>query len=398
MRKSALSTLVLLAVAGLFTGCAGLKADKQPMEFTPASFAAGQYDAKVNNFQVILDASMTMGDAGQRELQSAKNLASAINRSIPADLTLNGGLRSFGHSDRQSPNLTDLVYGMTSHTQSGFQQGLDKIKYAGGNSPLGAALLAAGQDLAGTQGKSAIIVISDGLQMEDAPAAAKKIKAEMGDRLCIYTIAIGDHAAGRQLLEKVAQAGECGFSTTDAALISQAGMASFVEKVFLTPKPGVAPAPAPPAPVAFVDSDGDGVPDHLDQCPDTPRGVIVDERGCPIELKLHIKFDFDKADIRPQHKADIDRAAAFIRQYPQVPYILIAGHTDSVGTDAYNQKLSERRANAVRDALIKQHGIDAKRLVARGYGESQPIATNDTPEGRQLNRRVELICCVVIPQ
>ncbi|WP_305042709.1 OmpA family protein [Geoalkalibacter sp.] len=396
MRKTTLTTLGLFLIAGLFAGCAGLKADKQPTEFTPANFAAGQYDAKVNNFQVILDASMTMGTPAQRDLQSAKNLASAINRSIPADLALNGGLRSFGHSDRQSPNLTDLVYGMTSHTQSGFQQGLDKIKYAGGNSPLGAALLAAGQDLAGTQGKSAIIVISDGLQMEDAPAAAKKIKAEMGDRLCIYTIAIGDSAAGRQLLEKVAQAGECGSATTDAALISQAGMASFVETVFLTPKAVAAPAPAPA--VAIIDSDGDGVPDHLDQCPDTPRGVIVDERGCPIELKLHIEFDFDKADIRPRHKADIDRAAAFIRQYPQVPYILIAGHTDSIGTDAYNQKLSERRANAVRDALIKQHGIDAKRLVARGYGESQPIATNDTPEGRQHNRRVELICCVVIPQ
>lgn len=397
MKKTTLSAFLLIMVGSLFGGCAWQQTPSQALQFTPAAFPAGQYDGKVDNFQVIVDASMTMGDRNQSVLQTAKNLADSLNRSIPSGLSMNSGLRSFGHSDRQSPNLTDLVYGMAPYSQSGFQQGLDKIKVAGGNSPLGAALTAAGKDLAGASGQSAIIVISDGLQMDEAPAAAKKIKADRGENLCIYTVLVNETPEGRKLLENVAQAGGCGFATTASALATQAGMSSFVENVFLTRKAAAAPAPARPAPVAaIVDSDGDGVPDHLDKCPDTPRGVMVDEVGCPLELKLFMEFDFDKAEILPKHKVDLDKAAAFINRYADVPYILIAGHTDNIGESAYNQNLSEQRAAAVRQALITQYGIKGDRLVARGYGEARPIADNSTEEGRQHNRRVELICCVVV--
>jgi len=146
-----------------------------------------------------------------------------------------------------------------------------------------------------------------------------------------------------------------------------------------------------------LDSDGDGVPDYLDKCPGTPKGIIVDEKGCELKLTLRIKFDHDKAEIKPEFKDEIARAAAFVRENPQAPYILLAGHTDSQGSDEYNQKLSERRAEAVRQALIKDHGLDADKLKARGYGEAQPIADNATAEGRYENRRVELICCAVLP-
>jgi len=117
-----------------------------------------------------------------------------------------------------------------------------------------------------------------------------------------------------------------------------------------------------------------------------------------LKLTLHINFDFDKADIKPEFKKDLDNAALFIRQNSKVPYIIIGGHTDSVGDDAYNQTLSERRANAVRDALINEYGIPAAKLVARGYGETQPVADNATEDGRYQNRRVEVICCAIMPQ
>lgn len=145
-----------------------------------------------------------------------------------------------------------------------------------------------------------------------------------------------------------------------------------------------------------LDSDGDGVPDYLDKCPGTPRGVVVDEKGCPVSFTMQIEFDFDKADVRPMYHNQLKEAADFINKYP-ANQILVAGHTDSKGTDAYNQKLSQRRAENVRKYLVNKFGISANKLVARGYGESQPIASNDTDAGRQQNRRVEVICCTVIP-
>lgn len=146
-----------------------------------------------------------------------------------------------------------------------------------------------------------------------------------------------------------------------------------------------------------LDSDGDGVPDYLDKCPGTPKGIIVDDKGCELKLTLRINFDSDKSDIKPEFKDEVAKAAAFVRENSQAPFILLVGHTDSQGSDEYNQKLSERRAEAVRQALIKDHGLDADKLKARGYGEAQPIADNATAEGRYENRRVEVICCAVLP-
>jgi OmpA-OmpF porin, OOP family len=146
-----------------------------------------------------------------------------------------------------------------------------------------------------------------------------------------------------------------------------------------------------------LDSDGDGVYDHLDKCPDTPRGLLVDKKGCPVSMTLAIEFDVNKSDIKPAYHAELAQGAAFIKKYPDQE-ILIAGHTDSTGSAAYNQDLSRRRAESVRNYLIEKFGIKGNRLHARGFGETAPIAGNDTTEGRQRNRRVELSCCAVIPE
>ncbi len=156
--------------------------------------------------------------------------------------------------------------------------------------------------------------------------------------------------------------------------------------------------PAPPPKPVIGDADGDGVPDDRDKCPDTRKGEMVDDEGCTLKLTLHINFDFDKAEIKPEFKPDLDRAARFIVKYDYVPYILIEGHTDWIGEEAYNQALSERRAKAVREYLIANYGIDGKRLFPRGEGELRPVADNKTEEGRYQNRRVEIICCVLLPE
>ncbi len=106
-----------------------------------------------------------------------------------------------------------------------------------------------------------------------------------------------------------------------------------------------------------------------------------------VRVELDVLFDFDKDTIRPEYRQDIQSLAEFMKTYPSVT-TTVEGHTDSVGSDAYNQNLSERRANSVREALISE-GVDGSRVSSAGYGEARPIADNSTDEGRSMNRRVE---------
>lgn len=141
-----------------------------------------------------------------------------------------------------------------------------------------------------------------------------------------------------------------------------------------------------------LDSDGDGVPDYLDKCPGTPPGAPVDEHGCQVDETIIISSDavlfaFDSDAISDSFKARLDEEIPHLLS-PKVVSIVIEGHTDSTGPAAYNQGLSERRANAVRNYLVEQ-GVDADKITAVGKGEEEPVADNSTKEGRALNRRVE---------
>jgi OmpA-OmpF porin, OOP family len=135
-----------------------------------------------------------------------------------------------------------------------------------------------------------------------------------------------------------------------------------------------------------LDSDGDGVADYLDQCLNTPKGATVDKRGCWVIKDL--QFDTAKATIKPEYTKPLDDVVTVLKENPTLK-IEIEGHTDNVGKEKYNEKLSMKRAEVVKEFLEKR-GIDKGRLIAKGYGFSKPIASNDTPEGRTENRRVEL--------
>jgi len=142
------------------------------------------------------------------------------------------------------------------------------------------------------------------------------------------------------------------------------------------------------------DTDGDGVVDSQDQCPGTPAGVKVDALGCPPEIVLEkVFFKFDSAELTPESVGVLEqniRAGQSVKLLQNNDIMIeVAGHTDSVGNDAYNQRLSEQRANTVRDFLISR-GVAANRLTAKGYGESDPVGDNSTEEGRALSRRVGL--------
>ncbi|NLN13651.1 MAG: OmpA family protein, partial [Arcobacter skirrowii] len=152
----------------------------------------------------------------------------------------------------------------------------------------------------------------------------------------------------------------------------------------------VAPVAAPvAAKAAPKDSDGDGVIDELDKCPDTLKGAKVDTVGCMTLINLNVDFDTAKSEIKDIYGTRIHEFAKVMKADPKLK-ANIEAHTDSVGTDAYNQKLSERRATSAVNALVAA-GVQKDRIKAVGYGESRPIASNDTVEGRAENRRVEAV-------
>ncbi|WP_044871718.1 OmpA family protein [Pseudomonas sp. LFM046] len=155
------------------------------------------------------------------------------------------------------------------------------------------------------------------------------------------------------------------------------------------------------------DEDGDGVFDSRDKCPGTPPGTKVDADGCPIKVEAPVVeapavvehetivvrdllFSFDSAKLDPADEAKLDDVATRLKNEAPNAKLTVTGHTDSVGSDKYNQKLSERRAQAVADYLVRS-GIPASSIVSvNGAGESQPVADNATKDGRAMNRRVEI--------
>lgn len=159
-------------------------------------------------------------------------------------------------------------------------------------------------------------------------------------------------------------------------------------------EPGPAPTGCPP------DDDGDGIPNDVDACPTEPetRNGFDDDDGCPdivpeefedlAGILEGIHFDTNKDVIKPDSKPILDRAVEVLSKYPQVR-IEVSGHTDSKGSYEHNVDLSQRRAESVRKYLI-EHGIDEGRIETRGAGPNEPIATNDTAEGRAQNRRIEV--------
>jgi len=389
MKKHYLKTVFILIIGVLLIGCGGKKVVKTAPSFEPYQFDANQYVPKVDNFVVILDTSYSMGDKyGQKEkAQIAKDFLSSLNQTLP-ELNYNGALIIFGHDDPLPDKSDMVVYGSTQYRTSGFESALNATKEPSGSSsrPLANAINASGEKLKSPQGSTAVILVSDGEKMSQAPIkAAEALKSQFGDRLCIDTVQVGDDPGGKEILEQIAKAGGCGISSTSDQLASSASMAGFVEEIFLA-KPAPKPVPVAAAPKP-MDSDNDGVTDNLDQCPNTPLGATVDARGC-WTFEAKVLFDINSAKIKPEAYPMLQEAVLIGKRNPDLK-VEIDGHADSTGSPAYNMTLSEKRAEAVKKYFVDQ-GIDPDRITTKGFGMTKPAASNDTKEGRAKNRRVEL--------
>ncbi len=385
MKKTAL--LSALMASAVLTGCA----TQSTSSLTPfqaqdlnAKVKSGYLVQKTNTFFVINDSSSSMSSiyeaapfSGETKFDVEKELLHRFNQTIP-DVALASGLRSFGFGPCLDWSFTKLNQPVQNYSKSGFESTIATLTCSSGGSPMANALNASKNDLKNAEGNIALIIFSDGVESSTSPVpSAQTLKEQYGDRLCIYTVWVGNKAdeAGKATLNDLSTVGQCGFSVNGQNIATEAGMANFVENVFFK---GGHPI------IREKDSDGDGVVDSKDQCPDTPKGAIVDKHGC--WTFRGVLFDVDSAKIKSVYHDMITNAVRVLKLNPELT-LEIQGHTDSTGSEAYNLKLSQRRAEAVKAELIR-HGIAPERLTTVGYGESRPVAPNDTAEGRALNRRV----------
>jgi len=381
--------LVVLAVTlvGSVAGCANQKAP--PLEtFQPVPVNPSAHFKKFDTFVVVLDTASSMDGSYRNRLEAdrTREIVSRMNRMIP-DMGYRSALVAFRSGSCLSCEDAVLLYGPVPYNRDEFKAGLAAYYREAGEinrvSPKGGDMPAARAILQGNPGRVALIVVTDSENILQGRAftTVQKLSYFLGGRLCIYPIQVDRYVAGHRVVDELVKVGGCGFSVYADEIATPNAMAAYVNQIFLAS----AAAPVAQAPVSVVvDSDGDGVPDSRDKCPNTPKGVKVNAVGC-WELNGAF-FDSDQAVIKDTRA--LDEAVAILKANPNLTGE-VQGHTDSTASAEYNQKLSEARARAVRDYFIRQ-GIAPVRIRAIGFGETRPAVSNETLEGRALNRRVEL--------
>ncbi|NOQ65066.1 MAG: OmpA family protein [Methyloprofundus sp.] len=392
MLKKIIVPMVSVTGLALLSGCT-----TQPTTyptFTAAPIAQNSptvaYKQKTDTIFVILDSSSSTnatydGDSsGASKFDVEKQFLYRLNKTIPANINLSTGIQSFGTGSCLGWSTTKLDQAVSGYSASKFQSGLDNAECAGGGTPLNRALEEAAPALESAPGNIALLILSDGQQLPASTLSeAQALESKFGNRLCIYSVWVGNEydTDGQFVLQELSNISNCGNSVNVADLQSSSAMANYTEEMLFTP---VAITRAAPAPIRSTDDDGDGVDNAYDKCPNTPAGAQVNSQGCWSYSK--VDFGFNATTITPEYAPLFDNAIYVLNRNPRLT-VELNGHTDSTGPAAYNLGLSERRAIAVKNHLVKK-GIDANRLTTKGFGETQPIASNDTREGRAENRRV----------
>ena len=353
---------VLLAIGVLLTAsCTTTKTVKMVPEpdvkDLTAAFRSGELISKVDGLVILLDASSSMAGTYQdyRKFDIAKTFVHHMNETMPPIPAISG-LRTFGHAPELSDAQSELFFGMRPYNRNEMKMGLAKVNPSGGPTPMAAALKGAGADLENVNGRKAIVVVSDGKDLTDLPAAvAGDLVKKMGDTLCIYTVMIGDDEKGKVLLEKMAAASPCGFMALARDLSSAAPMAGYVADVFLTKA------------------------DKKIRTPEKEIGLGY-HKPEPLLPSLEIvHFEFDSSDLTAEGKKLLEEHIRILKEQSDIK-IIVNGHTSARGSRAYNQALSERRASSVRDYFIHVGNIRSGRITAIGHGETKPAVHEPNPE------------------
>ena len=386
MMRSKWLILVIAAVAlvGL-SGCATTLKPIPAQDLNP-KVKSGALVQKTNNFEVIMDTSASMDEPYKWNhpaypvplttpvYEYEQHLVRLFNDTIP-NLKLTAGLRDFAGRRMFSRNFdTKLWYGMSPWAKADLEKAIYTVNTGGVESPLDLAIDAATMDLKPLAGKSAVIIFSDGLEMPKAVASAQAMKAAMKDNICIYVVQVGPdkittdwpQGEGKALLDKVVKAGECGALVNAKDVETAAGMAAFVEKIFLGPPPP--PPPAVEAPVV--------VP------------PVVAPGPAPDKLEA-VYFDFDKYVILPEGREALKRNAEWLQKNAGAK-VVVEGNCDERGTNEYNMALGQRRADSAAKYLMDL-GIAKDRVSTVSYGEEKPLCKEANEACWSKNRRGDFV-------
>ncbi len=361
MTGFATSHALLLAVLAAL-GCARTLPAEEPVRVSPLRMAENEQRV-VDRVIVVTDGSGTMY---QREtFPEAKAVTQAFVAAMPdADAraqnpgAYEASLIGFGGTERQVTPLAPF----DRRTLASAADELDILGSVrlgkGGSTPLHEVLGEVSTALQGRRGRTALLIVSDGIadSLDGSRGAGQKLVESYADELCIHTVHVGDDSHGGDLLDDLARATECGTARTARSVRHPLAFQEFAHAVFA--------GPAAPAVAEVGPCDG-----------------IVRLRG--------VNFAFDRAEITPDSGVVLDVAAEQLRTCGDMAVDVI-GHTDSIGPAEYNQGLSERRADAVKQFLVGA-GVAPSRMRTQGRGEEDPIASNETADGRAQNRRTELI-------
>lgn len=340
--------------------------------------AGGGAEAKFQNFVILLDQSSEMNVTYHNQSLNylARDITKKLIRAIPTDIPLTGAIYVYGVMAAENENRVQRIQNWKPFNTREFVESLkEEAKPQAGPSSLSVAFRHLRRDMKEQKitGKTAVILISGGnfTDVGEPTTEYKNLRKEFGnDKICLFTILVGTSERGGKFLDELSDKGKCGFSTSADSISREHKLNRYVKKVFYK---------------KVTDEDGDGVPDGQDQCPNTPFGADVDSRGC--WSINNINFDSGKSVIKSMYFAQLDEIASIMNANPSMR-VTIIGHTDSDGDEAYNQKLSEQRAQAVMQYLVSA-GVNASRLSAKGMGEGSPIADNGSSSGKALNRRIE---------
>jgi outer membrane protein OmpA-like peptidoglycan-associated protein len=366
MKKSIWAIILAAAVTSL-AGCA--TTPPSGGSFNAQTPSTASYGKKVDTFVIVQDTSSSMGDQhmGRSKIDIARETLSNMNQTIP-QLNFNAGLAAFGTG---CVDKADVLYGLAPYDRDGLGGGIAKLACASGTTPMGAGIDTANSKfLTGLGlGKIAMFIVSDGISdashsagssdgKDSAIAAAKKLKSQLGDRVCIYPIQIGNEPGGKEFMNELAAIGGCGFVTNHMDINSPKTMAGYVIKTLLEPL-GDAPAP-------------------------------VDTSPEKITFSADALFDFDKAVLKSEGKQSLDN---LMIKLGNVKYdvIVAVGYTDRIGKEDYNKKLSVRRAEAVKSYLVTTNGVNASDVFVDGKGEANPV-TGTTCIGNKATKK--LIACL----
>jgi OOP family OmpA-OmpF porin len=326
---------------------------------------------KIDNFVIFVDQSGSMAEyavkSDKKKITSALETVTRMDKMIP-DLGYTGAMDLFAPFATVT-NPAPYKPGALSSAAAGVKTDFSVF---GRQTPMGDGLMKVDPVLGGLSGKTALIILTDGeSNLGSDPVQEAKDLYTKYPNLCIHVISYADTARGQKIIDQIRALNGCTVAADAQSLATDDGLAKYVKDVFYTEAPAPVAAPPAPAPVP----------------PPAPAPAPAPMKQKEV-ITLSLLFDFDKAVIKDEFIPVLEKAKMILNEDSAAAFT-ISGHTCNIGTDVYNQKLSERRAAAVKKWLV-DNGVAASRLDAAGYGESTPKYDNNTQEGRKLNRRVEI--------